>query len=93
VVIDEGWMIGWFANAIETGRNAGLASGAAISATEVADWKRWCIEAEWRIERALKELGIPGEGYPAPVANAVEILNEKGFLSTPEERESVGIES
>lgn len=22
-VIDEGWMIGWFANAIEAGRNAG----------------------------------------------------------------------
>lgn len=22
-VIDEGWMIGWFANAIETGRSAG----------------------------------------------------------------------
>ena len=26
------------------------------------------------IERALHELGVPGEGYPAPVANAVEIL-------------------
>ena len=26
------------------------------------------------IKRALSELGVPGEGYPASVANAVEIL-------------------
>lgn len=28
------------------------------------------------IRRALDELGIPGPGYPAPVGNAVVILNE-----------------
>jgi hypothetical protein len=26
------------------------------------------------IDAALHELGVPGEGYPAPVANAVDIL-------------------
>ena len=26
------------------------------------------------IRKALDELGVPGEGYPAPIANAVEIL-------------------
>lgn len=26
------------------------------------------------IDQALHELGVPGEGYPAPVANAVELL-------------------
>lgn len=28
------------------------------------------------IRRALRELGVPQPGYPAPVANAVEILND-----------------
>ena len=28
------------------------------------------------IGKALSELGIPNEGYPAPVANAVEILQQ-----------------
>jgi hypothetical protein len=28
------------------------------------------------IRRALAELGVPGEGYPAPVANAIAILEE-----------------
>lgn len=28
------------------------------------------------IHRALGELGVPDENYPAPVANAVEILRE-----------------
>lgn len=28
------------------------------------------------IERALAELGMPGEDYPAPVANAVKILHK-----------------
>ena len=28
------------------------------------------------IEAALKELGVPQPGYPAPVANAVAILNK-----------------
>lgn len=27
------------------------------------------------VQAALNELGVPGEGYPAPVANAVEFLN------------------
>ena len=31
---------------------------------------------EDRIDRALKELGVPGDGYPAPVANAVAILSD-----------------
>jgi hypothetical protein len=29
---------------------------------------------EAAVKSALDELGVPGEGYPAPVANAVEIL-------------------
>lgn len=31
-VIDEGWMTGWFANAIEVGRTAGHAAGKAEAA-------------------------------------------------------------
>lgn len=31
------------------------------------------------IRRALDELGVPGDGYPAPVANAVEILRQAQF--------------
>lgn len=55
--VDEGLMISWFANAIETGRTAG--------------------EARLRdaIQNALNELGVPGEGYLAPVANAHAILS------------------
>lgn len=30
---------------------------------------------EAAIRAALNELGVPGEGYPAPVANAHEILS------------------
>lgn len=33
-LIDEGWMIGWMANAIETGRSAGLASRASRSLSD-----------------------------------------------------------
>ena len=33
-------------------------------------------EIEQKIKAALSELGVPGEGYPAPVANAVELLQE-----------------
>ena len=35
-------------------------------------WRLRAIEAAARA--ALNELGVPGEGYPAPVANAVDIL-------------------
>jgi hypothetical protein len=28
------------------------------------------------IKKVLNELGVPGEGYPAPVANAVYILHD-----------------
>ena len=28
------------------------------------------------IQMALNELGVPNEGYPAPVSNAVDILNQ-----------------
>jgi hypothetical protein len=31
-------------------------------------------ELRTTVEAALNELGVPGEGYPAPVANAVDIL-------------------
>jgi hypothetical protein len=35
------------------------------------------------IHDALNELGVPGPGYPAPVANAVEILSDvQDFLET-----------
>lgn len=33
------------------------------------------------IHAALNELGVPGDGYPAPVANAVEILSESVKVS------------
>lgn len=64
-VIDEGWMIGWFANAIETAKMA----QAKASVVE-RDRLRGAIRA------ALDELGVPGPGYPAPVSNAVGILRE-----------------
>ncbi len=35
-----------------------------------------CDRLEGFIKRALDELGVPNEGYPAPVANAVEFLKE-----------------
>lgn len=31
---------------------------------------------EQDIDRALSEIGVPGEGYPANVANAYKILSE-----------------
>jgi len=48
---------------------------------ERAAWKRWHDEAvdligwaQARARSALDELGVPGSETPAPVANAVEIL-------------------
>jgi hypothetical protein len=38
------------------------------------DLARLVEELGGALEAALQELGVPGEGYPAPVANAVEIL-------------------
>jgi hypothetical protein len=34
------------------------------------------MELRAAIQRALNELGVPGENYPAPVANAYDILTE-----------------
>lgn len=34
------------------------------------------IKLKLAIMQALNELGVPGEGYPTPVANAVELLKE-----------------
>lgn len=34
------------------------------------------VKLETAIEKALEELGVPGEGYPAPVTNAVEVLQK-----------------
>jgi len=39
------------------------------------------------IRAALDELGVPNEDYPAPVANAVEILSNA--LATSEETKEV----
>lgn len=35
------------------------------------------------IDKALHELGVPNDGYPAPVANAVDILRAALGGSTP----------
>lgn len=35
------------------------------------------------IQRALNELGVPGDGYPANIANAVEILRERAKEPKP----------
>lgn len=40
-VSDKGWLLGWFANAIETGRSEGYAQGikdATQGVTEVREW-------------------------------------------------------
>lgn len=55
-LIDEGWMIGWFANAIEVGRAAGIAEGKAakiqamldeVDAAEAEDARREADEEFW----------------------------------------------
>jgi len=45
----------------------------ALSA-EKAALKGEIFAVKTMIQNALKELGVPGPGYSAPVANAVEIL-------------------
>lgn len=68
--IDEGLMIGWFANAIETAKLLGPIVGGFAE----ADLKyRQLREKVWA---ALDELGVPTPHYPAPVVNAVDILRE-----------------
>lgn len=64
-VIDdpEGLMIGWFANAF----------GTADMHSPYIDRLRYLTES---IDRALDELGVPTSDYPAPVANAVRILDD-----------------
>lgn len=37
-------------------------------------WRKQYYVLELRVNRALSELGVPGPGYAAPVANAVNIL-------------------
>lgn len=37
--LDEGWIIGWFANAIETGRTAGYAARGAAYASADTEWR------------------------------------------------------
>jgi hypothetical protein len=45
--MDEGWLVGWFANAIEAGREAGRAPGRGA-----ADWEGMEISwPEWRPDR------------------------------------------
>lgn len=39
-------------------------------------WKGENYVRQEPVKRALDELGVPGPDYPAPVANAVEILRE-----------------
>lgn len=43
---------------------------------QLAGYRRLMGRMADGIDRSLHELGVPGEGYPAPVANAVEILEE-----------------
>ena len=38
--------------------------------------KKRAVTMEAAIRRALSELGVPNVAYPAPVANAVKILQE-----------------
>lgn len=75
-LIDRGWMISWFANAIETAKM--------IESKRVSED---LVRVRALIARALSELGVPGPDYPAPVANAVEIL--KGAMGI-ESREHSG---
>lgn len=51
------------------------------SATRTKEWEQRYEQQAEQVSRlrtaltaALNELGVPGPGYPAPVANAVEIL-------------------
>lgn len=53
------------------------------SQSSAADYEHDVEQAEAEVERlrgyvrmALDELGVPGEGYPANIANAVDFLNE-----------------
>lgn len=66
--VDQGLMIGWFANAIETTKMFTLAEELARQSSARCQplWDAICA--------ALDELGVPGPDYPAPVANAVAIL-------------------
>lgn len=41
---------------------------------DVIELRKLYDNLTWRINKALEELGVPGEGYPAPVDNAVELL-------------------
>jgi len=47
-VIDEGWMVGWFANAIEVGRDAGRRS-------VDADFARVWVDPDWHIDGRGRE--------------------------------------
>ena len=59
--VDEGLMIGWFANAIETSRGP---------------FMQRVVTLQNAIDQALNELGVPSSDYPAPVANAFGILDD-----------------
>lgn len=69
--LDEGWLIGWFANAIEIGRDAGKAQSSAIGLREFAERCRpaarvWADRAE---RAALNDL-LPPHYKPVLVAEA-----------------------
>lgn len=49
-------------------------SAAVIAATQGTEHAFEVARLRQAIRAALDELGVPGPGYPAPVANAVEIL-------------------
>jgi len=62
----------WYEDSILDDRDTSFQLDAAtVVITELLDM---LSKDKVAIRRVLNELGIPGEGYPAPVANAVEIL-------------------
>lgn len=69
--VDQGFMIGWFANAIET------AKAIERKRIEEADKKRPIgMRGLTALRQIMNELGVPGPGYPANVANAFNIAAE-----------------
>lgn len=64
IPMDEGTMLGWFANAIVSGYDH--------AKRESETDKRILIKA---LQDIKNELGVPGGGCPAPVANAYMIAD------------------
>ena len=42
----------------------------------IAELERVLVHTSLTLDKVLHELGIPGEGYPAPVSNAADFAKE-----------------